>query len=105
MGFICETISLSSSKETCLNVLKMTVAPEQPGVMSDGEGLNWDLMFSIFSVKNFKNFSQMSVDASASGDTWGLIMEFMVPNRIWGLWEFLFIISEKCLVLAFLAAA
>lgn len=46
----------------------------------------------------------MPVDVSTSGETSGLIIEFMVLKRILGLWECLLIISEKCLALAFLAA-
>ena len=46
----------------------------------------------------------MPVDVSTSGETSGLLIEFMILKRILGLWECLLIISEKCFALAFLAA-
>ena len=104
-GFMCFTMSHRSVQDTAWNLSKVAVEMGNWGEVSDTTGVNCALMWSIFSIKNFKNSSQLLVEASTSGETWGFTIEFMVLNRILGRLECLLMMSEKCLALAFFAAA
>lgn len=58
---------------------------------------------SILPMTNFKNFLQISVEASISEETGGLTTGYIVLKKTLSLLECLLIKSERCFALAFLA--